>query len=94
MEENPDQTVSLNSEQTVPLNADPMGTPDIVIECEPPRAAWDSKMQYFFMVISYAVGLGNVWRFPYLTQQNGGGRLQFYSFYRFHYRPVAMVHRV
>ncbi|KAL8619530.1 hypothetical protein ACOMHN_011881 [Nucella lapillus] len=38
-----------------------------------PRAAWDSKLQYVFMVISYAVGLGNVWRFPYLTQQHGGG---------------------
>ncbi|CAG5125644.1 unnamed protein product, partial [Candidula unifasciata] len=37
------------------------------------RATWDSKMQYFFMVISYAVGLGNVWRFPYLTQTHGGG---------------------
>lgn len=40
---------------------------------EPPRVAWDSKLQYFFMVISYAVGLGNVWRFPYLCQKNGGG---------------------
>lgn len=39
-----------------------------------PRAVWDSKIQYFFMVISYAVGLGNVWRFPYLCQQHGGGK--------------------
>ncbi|WAR13044.1 S6A17-like protein [Mya arenaria] len=37
------------------------------------RQAWDSKWQYIFMVISYAVGLGNVWRFPYLVQKNGGG---------------------
>ncbi|KAK3760101.1 hypothetical protein RRG08_064771 [Elysia crispata] len=38
------------------------------------RLAWDSKLQYFFMVVSYAVGLGNVWRFPYLTQMHGGGK--------------------
>ena len=38
------------------------------------RQGWDSKWQYIFMVISYAVGLGNVWRFPYLVQQHGGGR--------------------
>ena len=45
---------------------------------EEPRVAWDSKLQYFFMVISYAVGLGNVWRFPYLCQRNGGGTYNFF----------------
>lgn len=40
------------------------------------RQGWDSKWQYIFMVISYAVGLGNVWRFPYLVQQHGGGELK------------------
>ncbi|KAL3860692.1 hypothetical protein ACJMK2_010783 [Sinanodonta woodiana] len=37
------------------------------------RQGFDSKLQYIFMVISYAVGFGNVWRFPYLVQQHGGG---------------------
>lgn len=58
-------------EQTVPLTISVetqlVGDDGVV------RQAWDSKVQYLFMVISYAVGLGNVWRFPYLTQQHGGG---------------------
>ncbi|XP_069113904.1 sodium- and chloride-dependent transporter XTRP3A-like [Argopecten irradians] len=56
-----------NGELTVPLNTDEIGANGKA------RAKWDSKLQYFFMVISYAVGLGNVWRFPYLVQQHGGG---------------------
>lgn len=37
------------------------------------REEWDNKMQFFMGVISYAVGFGNVWRFPFLLQKNGGG---------------------
>ena len=43
---------------------------------EPPaRDGWDSKMEYFLAQVGFSVGLGNVWRFPYLCHQNGGGEL-------------------
>ncbi|XP_019939167.1 sodium-dependent neutral amino acid transporter B(0)AT2-like [Paralichthys olivaceus] len=41
---------------------------------EPPaRAGWNSKIEYFLAQVGFSVGLGNVWRFPYLCHQNGGG---------------------
>lgn len=38
------------------------------------RPAWNSKLQYILAQIGFSVGLGNIWRFPYLCQKNGGGK--------------------
>lgn len=38
------------------------------------RPAWGSKAQYILAQVGFSVGLGNVWRFPYLCHQNGGGK--------------------
>ncbi|KAF3814604.1 hypothetical protein GH733_017762 [Mirounga leonina] len=43
-------------------------------EVEDERPAWNSKLQYILAQVGFSVGLGNVWRFPYLCQKNGGGK--------------------
>src|SRR5210317_1792191 len=34
---------------------------------------WSSRMAFILAVTGSAVGLGNIWKFPYVAGQNGGG---------------------
>ena len=38
------------------------------------RGNWGSKIEFILAAIGNAVGLGNIWRFPYLLQKYGGGK--------------------
>ena len=34
---------------------------------------WSTRLGFYFVVVSTAFGLGNLWRFPYVVADNGGG---------------------
>jgi hypothetical protein len=37
------------------------------------RGEWGNHCEYFLTSLGLAVGLGNLWRFPYVCYENGGG---------------------
>ena len=37
------------------------------------KKEWSNYTEFLLASLSYAVGLGNIWRFPYLVYRNGGG---------------------
>ena len=37
------------------------------------RETWSSKLGFILAAVGAAVGLGAIWKFPYVCGQNGGG---------------------
>ncbi|MHC4305232.1 MAG: sodium-dependent transporter, partial [Planctomycetota bacterium] len=40
---------------------------------EEQRGRWGSRLGFILAAAGSAVGLGNIWKFPYITGENGGG---------------------
>jgi len=63
----------------IPLFQD--STPEGYEQETPERGFWNSQLEFLLSLLGLSVGLGNIWRFPWVVWRNGGGKFAFSGFY-------------
>ncbi|XP_065367623.1 sodium-dependent nutrient amino acid transporter 1-like [Calliphora vicina] len=62
---------SAESEENIEKTCDSI--PNNESQTPPSRDRWGSGVEFLMSCIALSVGLGNVWRFPFIALENGGG---------------------
>ncbi|XP_042859923.1 sodium-dependent serotonin transporter-like [Penaeus japonicus] len=76
MECHPEDKMAAEGKPWLDVSLNPDGAEDVASRSsreDSLRDNWSSKWDYILSVIGLTIGLGNVWRFPYICYMNGGG---------------------